>query len=329
MQIGKIPNNILDKVVIGKLRKHDARVVSSSAIGEDCGVLDLGENHCIISCDPITGASKNIGKIAVHVACNDIATCGIRPTAILTTILLPPESTEADLEEVIDDITKTADSLKISIIGGHTEVTDVVNQILISITSIGISKPGEYISKKKAQVGDSLVMTKTAALEGTSIIAAEHEEELIRQFGKETVNTAKSYSDLVSVIEDGVTAGLNGAHAMHDITEGGIFGAAWEIAEASQKGVLVYQDQIPVTEETKKICSYFKVDFYRLVSSGSMLIATDNPAFLIACLEEIDVKATIVGKILENPDERYILTNGLTVPLQPPTTDEIYILHNR
>jgi hydrogenase maturation factor len=330
VQIGKISNHILDKIVIGKLRPHDKRVLMSAGVGEDCGVLDFGDNHCIISCDPITGATKDIGKIAVHVACNDIATCGVKPIALVSTVLLPPDASEADLEKVIDDIAATADSMGISVIGGHTEVTDAVSRIVVSLTSIGIAKPGGYITSKGAKAGDTIVMTKYAGLEGTAILAADGQGELAAKFGQDFVDGAVNLENDLSVIKEGALAGELSAHAMHDVTEGGVYGAVWELAEAARKGVRVHRDRIPVLDATRLICAHYGLDPYKLVSSGSMLIATDAPGRLIAELEAAGVPAAAIAEILDDPAERRVVSGGaggenpVSAALDPPGTDELY-----
>lgn len=59
---------------------------------------------------------------------------------------------------------------------------------------------------------------------------------------------------------------------MHDITEGGVLGAVWEICELSGLGCEILEKQIPVDELTLKFSEVLNFDWKRLISSGSMLI---------------------------------------------------------
>ena len=332
MEIGKISNEMLDSLILGRLKRHDARILTSAGIGEDCGVIDFGENVCIVSSDPVTGASKRIGSIAVHVACNDIAASGVRPLAIVVTLLIPPDSSPADLETVIDDIVNTADAIKVSVIGGHTEVTDAVTRVVVSVTAIGIAGHGGYVSAKNAKAGDTVLMTKKAGLEGTAIIAFELEDELKSVLYGDEIDEAKAFSGMVSVIEEGVAAHAAGAHAMHDITEGGVFGAAWEIAEAAGLGIEIYKENIPVADVTLKICEHYDVDPYRLISSGSMMIVTDAPEKVRKKLEESGVECTVIGKMTGDPAKRYIKIHNKKSEkiekLVSPEPDELYKVFN-
>ena len=325
LQIGKIPNSLLHELVLRKMTPNNGRALLPASVGEDFGVLDFGSEACVVSSDPVTGATKFTGKTAVHVACNDIATCGVRPIAILTTVLLPPGATRAELGALADEIAQTAASLGVSVIGGHTEVTDAVTRTVISITAIGAAKRGAYITTGGAAAGDSLVMTKYAALEGTALIAAEKEGELSRRYGGGFVECAKRLSDAVSVVADGVAAGGAGANAMHDATEGGVFGAAWEMAEASGRGVEICKEKIKVLDATRKICDLYGLDPYRLISSGSMLIATGNPVRLISALADAGIAATEIGKFLADPAERRVVCGGgEAAELEQPGADELY-----
>lgn len=334
MEIGKVPHDLLQKIVFQKLKNFDEKVKVSPGIGEDCAILDIGEQFFVLSCDPITGTAKEIGRLAVYVSCNDIASCGVRPLGLLVTILLPPNSSEDDLDKIMTELAETATSLNVSIIGGHTEVTDAVTRIVINTTAVGISDKNNVICSAGATAGDKIVLTKTVAPEGTAIIAFEKEDELKKEFGEAFVKKAQSMMSQISVIEEGVTAGDLGAkivHSMHDITEGGLYGALWETAEASETGVIVYEDNIPITEETKKICAYYNLNPYRLIASGNMIMTTSEPDLVLEKLKEKNIPAAVIGEIAANPLKRLIYKNEkqdveTMRVLRAPKSDELYRL---
>ncbi|MDV0446981.1 Carbamoyl dehydratase HypE [Methanosarcinaceae archaeon Ag5] len=329
MEIGKVPHDVLKNIVFDKLKFFDPDVMIKPGIGEDCAVLNCGEQLAVLSCDPITGASKEVGRLAVHVSCNDIAASGIRPLGLLVSILLPPGTTENDLEMLMTEIAETATAIGVSVIGGHTEVTDAVARTVINMTAIGISKKDQIIRSSGARPGDKIVVTKTVGLEGTAIIANEKEAELKKKFGLPFVEKAKSCITQISVVEEGIAAGEIGpefVHAMHDITEGGVFGAAWEMAEAANIGVTVSADQIPVAPETKTVCEHYQLNPCRLISSGSMMIATSKPELLIEKLSEKGVLATVVGEFLDKADDRFVVKGDEKKVLEPPKSDELYKL---
>ena len=140
LEIGKVPPEILEKIVMkpmmgSKVKRDD--VILRPTTGEDCSAIDLGGEICILSTDPITGAAKDIGYLAVQINCNDIYSAGAEPMGVLLTVLLPPGSEEALLEEIMEGSLRAAEERNIEILGGHTEVTDAVTTPLISAAVIG------------------------------------------------------------------------------------------------------------------------------------------------------------------------------------------------
>lgn len=322
MKEGKLPPELLKSMIFNNIKVRNSDVILRPEIGEDCAAIDFGGYACVMSTDPITGAVAGAGALAIHISCNDVATCGLRPLGIMVTILAPTDAAEEDIRKVMEDAGEAAAGLGVEIIGGHTEVTSAVNRIVISTTAIGKVQKDRIVRSSGAQVGDDVIMTKWAGLEGTSIIASDNERELAGKLTPEELETARSFMEHISVVEEGVAAGEFGASSMHDVTEGGILGAAWEIAESSGKGIEIFLDNIPVREVTRKIGEIYGIDPYRLISSGSMLITAENGAGLVEILESKDIPASIIGKITGKG--RYIVRNGEKLPLAPPDVDELF-----
>jgi hydrogenase expression/formation protein HypE len=322
MKEGKIPPELLKSLVFNNIKVKSKEVIMRPEIGEDCAAIDFGSYACILSTDPITGAEKGAGTLAIHISCNDVATCGVRPVGIMVTILAPTTTTEEDIGRVMKEAGEAAAALGVEIIGGHTEITSAVNRIVISTTAVGKMLKDKIVRSSGAQTGDDVIMTKWAGLEGTAIIAADKEAVLAGKLSPGEIETAKSFIEQISVVEEGVTAGEFGASSMHDVTEGGILGAAWEVAESSSKGVDIYIDEIPVREVTRKLCNVFGIDPYRLISSGSMLITAKNGVELVRILGEKGIPSAIIGRITDQG--RNIIKNGETLLLSPPDVDELF-----
>jgi len=323
METGKLPGNVLEKLVFSKIKKIHDEILISPGIGLDCSAIDFGEYACVLSCDPITGTAKEIGRLAVHINCNDIASSGVLPLGLLSVILCPENSTEEELETIMEQFTEAARSVNVDILGGHTEITGAVNRFVISCTAVGKCLKDKIISASGAKAGDSLIITKHAGLEGASIIAHEKEEELVQVFGRQTVEEAKSFMNSISVVKDGVTAAEFGVNAMHDVTEGGVLGAVWELCEASGTGAEVFMDKIPIHMATRKICEYYKIDPYRLISSGCMLISAADGDGLVSRLKQEDIDAAVIGK-LDDSGRRLMVIDGRAEEIAPPASDELY-----
>jgi len=324
MEIGKIPENILKRSVMRQLKTKRPEVVVGSGVGEDCAAIRLeADEEFVLSTDPITGTAKDIGNLAVLVTTNDLASAGATPVGIMLTVLLPPDSEEATLREIMQQVNAACEVADIQVIGGHTEVTDVVNQPVISVTGVGKVKRGGMISTGGATPGMDLVATKWIGIEGTSIIAKEKEAELRSHFPDVIVDAAIGMDAYLSVQKDGQIAAACHAAAMHDVTEGGIFGALWEMAEASGVGLDVELSRIPIRQETVELCEYYDLNPYQLISSGCMLIATADGNGLVHALEAEGISSAIIGRTTEGKD-RIVHYDGETRFLEPPKMDEFH-----
>lgn len=323
MEIGKVPENVLKRSVFKKLTVKRPEVLVHAGVGEDCAVLAPTKDSFVLSTDPITGAAKEIGKLAFHVTANDIASSGAELVGILLTIILPPESSEDELKQIMEDVTELAATYDVEILGGHTEVSAVVNQSLVSVTGVGKIAKDKLVTTNGLKPGQDLVVTKWIGLEGTSIIASEFEKELQGRLPASIVEESKKFASLLSVVKDSHVAMQIGVSAMHDVTEGGIFGALWEMAEASGVGLEVDLKKIPIRQETIEVCELFNLNPYQLISSGSMLIGTDHGSQLVDALAKEGIHAAVIGKAVEGND-RVIFNDGEKRFLEPPKADELY-----
>ncbi|WP_353093241.1 AIR synthase family protein [Tissierella praeacuta] len=324
MEIGKLPNDVLEKIVLSNITNKRKEVLVRAAVGEDNAIIDLGNNLCVMSTDPITGATKDIGRLAVHISCNDVSTSGAEPIGILITILAPPDTTEEDIENIMKDAGEVAKEINVEIVGGHTEITDAVNRIVLSTTVIGKQSKEKLPDSRKINIGDKILITKYAGIEGTSIIAKELEDKLIDKLGKDKLQIAQKMDSMISVVKEGIICGKIGVRYMHDITEGGVLGAVWEAAKATGKGVKILEELIPVEDVTREIADITNIDLYRLISSGSMLIIAEEEKVSIINneLEKAGIKSTVIGEIIE---KGIILEkNGENYDVKPPEADELY-----
>ena len=287
MKVGKVPENVLKRSVFKQLHTTRKEVLLGAGVGEDCAAMKLAEDEVfVISTDPITGAAKDIGALAVQITVNDLASAGAEPIGIMLTVLLPENAEEKDLKTVMAQVEEACEKNRIQVMGGHTEVTKVVNQIVISVTGVGKAKEGRVISTAGVKPGMDIIVTKWIGIEGTAILAKEKEAVLRERYSQPFIDKAKELDRYISVLSEAATAVKSGVAAMHDVTEGGIFGALWEIAEASGVGLEIDLKKIPLKQETVEICEFFGINPYELISSGSMLMAAEDGNGLVMELEK-------------------------------------------
>lgn len=324
MKIGKVPETVLKRSVFKQIHHRRNEILVRPGVGEDCAILGIEPDEVIVmSTDPITGTVNEIGTFAVHITANDIASSGAEPIGILLTVILPEDASESDLKEIMQDVESVCNELDMEVMGGHTEISKAVNQPLLSVTGVGKIKRDEVIKTAGLKPGQELVMTKWAGLEGTAIIARDKEEELKKRFHQDFLLRAQSLFQHISVVKDARIAKNVGVSSMHDVTEGGIFGALWEVAAASGVGIEVDLKKIPIKQETIEISEIYDMNPYMLMSSGCMLISTDKGNALVEALEKEGISSAIIGKVIEGND-RIIINDDERRYLEPPKVDELY-----
>lgn len=318
MRLGKLNNTQLEKLVLSKYKNTRPEIRSVPRVGEDCAMVDLGGDLVVLSTDPITSAIGNIGTLSVHINCNDAAAAGAVPVGLLVTLLAPPTATEREISDIAEELSAAAAAVGLDILGGHTEVTDSVTRYVMSTTVVARMQRGTQMTGMRA--GNEIVLTKWAGLEGSALIANDFAYRL-PMLSEAQLKKMRALIQHLSVVPEGLYAAKNGATAMHDVTEGGIFGAAWEMCYTSGVGMMLDTASIPVLPETALICAALKIDPMRLLSSGCMLIACEDGQALIKGLSDIGVPAAIIGTA--GGEGLRTLNN---TPIPPPEADEIYKL---
>ncbi|MEM2007187.1 MAG: AIR synthase family protein [Sulfolobales archaeon] len=329
---GKLPPRMLLKYVISRVGVRDPSVLVGPSIGEDAAIVDIGGGRVLVThVDPITGAVEFLGWLAVHISCNDIAVRGVKPRWLLSVLYLPENTTEELVDEITSQIDKAAKEVGVAIIGGHSEVTPGLSRPLISMTAIGIAEKGRYVTTGGARVGDAIIMTKTAAIEGTAILSSDFREVLL-DLGvpRSVIQRGIEFIRRVSVVREALLlaeAGL--VTSMHDPTEGGLLGGLAEIAYASGKTLYVQEEKVSVGEETLAIVSALRLDPMKLISSGT-LIATVPPQAAeeaVEILKKAGIEASVIGYVGDRSESLVVVNreNGFIEKLGDVyVEDELY-----
>lgn len=324
MKIGKLTIDDLKELIFENLKNTNEDIISSGEIGNDCSAIKINDKILYLSSDPITGTTKEIGKLAININCNDIATEGVLPIGIMLTLLAPPKTSKKDIAFIMKQAQEEAEKIGVTIMGGHTEITTAVNKIIISATSIGIGDKKDFKNKESVVSGDKIIITKGVGIEGIGILAFEKEKELSKKFNSTLINEAKNLLNLTSVVKDGIVANKY-AKGMHDVTEGGLLGALWESSCFYNLGISIDYNKIPISKVVKEISDFFKIDPLKLISSGTMLIVCEskNETLLIDELKKNGISSFTIGEFTTNND-KFLIKNNEKILINQPESDELY-----
>lgn len=326
LALGKIPPETLEKIVYPRVGHLNPRLLLGPGIGRDVAAVNY-DRILVLTCDPITGTSRRIGEHSVYINANDVATAGARPVWYLCTILLPPRTTESSLSDIMKGIDRACKRLGVSVVRGHTEVTRGLDRPLVSGFMIGELK-GRLFTAEDVHVGDAVLLTKAAGIEGTAILASDYRSRL-KTLPLALIRRAQRLSRQISVVQEALTvSNVGGVRLLHDPTEGGVLNACWEVSAASGLGIEIWADKIPIPLETETICTALRLDPLKLMSSGCLLVvaAPSSASQIAKRLRELRVRVTVVGKIKAKSHGRIFSRNGRVSRLVAVPQDELYKL---
>ncbi len=327
---GKLPNDLLRRF-LKEIGIGDPSLLVAPGVGEDVAAVRLpGEEILVLKSDPVTFATDAISYCAVQVNINDIATSGATPRWLLASMLFPPGTNAAEARSAMEQLYRASLEQGVILCGGHTEITDAVTRPVVAAQVAGTVSAGKLIDKKSLAEGDTILLTKALAIEGTSIIAREFRDRL-EELGMTSAEIDRCRSLLfdpgVSILREARIAARSGkVSAMHDITEGGLATALPELSAAGGRRIRVNLDRIPVLEATRRVCGLLGLDPLGLIGSGSLLIACRPEAAdeLIASLRTAGIEAVCLGEAMGcGSGIDAVRTDGNPAPWPQFATDEI------
>lgn len=323
MKPGKISDSILKRSVLKQIKTKNHMVVSGAGLGEDCAIFSIADSEYIATA--ITqGVLEEIEDIQslIYKVSNNLATAGADGFAISMSILLPKKVREIKLKQLMEIAELTCENLEMEIVGGHTSVSNKIDAFVVTITGYG-KIVDRYYTTKGIHHGQQIVVSKWIGMEGAAILARKERDKLLTRYPEYIINHVESLRNQVSIKKEAATAIKSGVYAMHDASEGGIFAALWELAEASSVGLTIDLKKLPMKQEIIEVCEFCNVNPYELLAGGSLLMVIDQGDDLVKELHQIGINATIIGTITQGND-RIILNGEERRFLDKPKPDEIY-----
>lgn len=294
---GKLPAALLSRLLAPFNRDADELLLPPS-VGEDAGVIGIGDGALVVATDPITLTGREIGGHSVLINANDVAVLGVRPRWFLAVFLLPVGTTESEVTGMFESMREALEKLDIVLLGGHTEVTPAVVQPVVTGQMLGFQEDGLFLKTGGAEVGDAIVQIGLAPIEGAAVLAHELADKLIG-VPADTLRLARDamHDPGISVVDPALRAAALGATAMHDPTEGGLSAGLHEMAEASQVALQMDDDAVLWFAPGVAICEALQADPWGMLASGTVISAF--PARVVdsalAALRAEGYKAAIIA----------------------------------
>lgn len=323
MKNGKISENILKRSVLKYIKSHRQETISGAGVGKDCAILLLEGAETVLSTTPVTAPAQELSRYAICMALNNLAAAGAEPIGVMLSILLPEETEEAVLQEIMKQAQAVCEETGTEILGGHTEVCPVVTEAVMNVTGVGKRDPARAALPQGIRAGQDIVVSKWIGLEGTARLARQYKKELCGRYPQRMVEEAEAFDRYLSVIPEAATAVKSGICGMHDVSRGGIFGALWEMASGAGVGLEIDLKKIPLKQETVEICEFLGRNPYELLSGGCLIMVAENGEALAGELARQQIPAVVIGRTTGGKD-RILYNEEEKRFLDMPQMDQIY-----
>lgn len=322
MRTGKISENVLKRSVLKRCKSRREEVAQGPAVGQDCAIIrSEGSTFTVMHTQTFTAERMEKIRYAVIDGVNNLCCAGAEAVSVMLAVMLPEDREEDCLRAVMDSADAACQECGVQLAGGHTEVSAAVQQPVITVTAQGFALK-EFHRTADVRTDLELVMAGFPGMEGTALLARKKEEELKKRFPLELVENAMEFDrDLCR--QEAVRIGWEcGAAAMHDVSQGGVFGALWEFLESNGTGMEADLRKIPIRQETIEICEIYGWNPYQLLSGGCILMAVPDGQKVTDHLEASGICAKVIGRTTAKKEK--VLRNGEEMRfLDKPAQDEI------
>lgn len=331
---GKVSSNFFESSIYPFCGSDREEVVVPAGYGVDVALIRLPNGYeMALTSDPLslipTLGLQESAWLSVQLIVNDMVTTGVAPMYAQFVLNLPPSINAVQFDEYWKYIHGYCKQAGVAITGGHTGKCDGQNSTVAGGgTMTAIAPEGTMLTSNMAEVGDVVIVTKESAQIATSILALSFPETVRDKCGHEVQQKAAELFYSTSAFETGLAAAaLNKEEkivtAMHDVTEGGICGAIYELAVASGCGVEIGQAKLPTGDVQQQVCNVFDIDPHYCVGAGSMIVTAkkDKEHLVIEALKRQGIKATAVGTLTDKATVKNIRTEKGIAMLTRPGTD--------
>jgi hydrogenase expression/formation protein HypE len=318
---GKLPPELLREILAEQNElPHEVRL--GPKLGEDACAIDVPEGTLIAAADPITLTGNDVGAHAVAINANDIAVMGVRPRWFMAVVLLPTGVSEDDVRALFRSMRAALEATGAALVGGHTEVTDAVNQPIVVGQMMGFSPDRRFVQTGGARAGHGVVQVGFAPVEAAAVLAAEMRPEF-DAIDPEILALARDAAihPGVSVVDAALLAADAGASALHDPTESGLSAGLHELADASEIRIELDESAVLWFEPGLAVCETLGVDPWGALASGALLAAfpADRIDEAVRVFEDHHLPARVIGKATSGSG--VIQSDGS--PLQAFAQDEV------
>jgi hydrogenase expression/formation protein HypE len=214
---------------------------------------------------PLFFPGGDIGRLAIHGTVNDLAVGGARPLFLTAAFILEEGLALIDLRKIADSMRRACDEAGVALVAGDTKVVDrgKGDQVFISTTGVGVVPEGRSLSIRNARPGDRILVSGTIGDHGIAIMS-------VRE-GIEFETVLESDTAPLNGLTEAILDACPRTRCMRDPTRGGLSATLNELAGASEVGVTLDEEAIPLRPEVRGACEMLGLDPLYVANEGKLI----------------------------------------------------------
>lgn len=280
----------------------------------DGAVMTIGSQKLAFSTDtfvvkPSFFPGGNIGDLAINGTVNDVAMCGAKPLFLAAGFLLEEGFPMDQLHTIVATMASAAKAAGVQLVTGDTKVVEhgCGDGIYINTTGIGAIDDAVDIGPELAKPGDIVIINGHIGNHGIAVMS--------KREGIAFETVIESDTAPLNGLIAAILAVSKNVHVLRDPTRGGLAGTLCEIASASNVGIMLQQDQLPIDPEVTSACEILGLDPLYIANEGKVIvIAPEQDAkdiLQIMRQHRFGQDSTIIGHIMAEHPNKVLLETDL------------------
>lgn len=261
---GKLSDRLIHDLIVRELGSTYVDSSHDGAVFDMPGTTAFTTDSFVV--DPIFFPGGDIGDLAVNGTVNDLVCCGSIPMYLSLALILEEGLPIADLKRIIGSIARAARAAGVKIVTGDTKVVEKGkgDKIFINTAGVGFVPAGQSVSPSRCAAGDSIILSGTIADHGIAILSSRE--------GLTFESSVKSDTAPLNELAEIIFSVTDEVHVLRDPTRGGVASSLNEISSSAGKGILIYEDKIPVAPEVRGACEIMGFDPLYIANEGKLLV---------------------------------------------------------
>lgn len=312
---------LIDHLTQNNEAKNSSTVLS---VGDDAAVIDHFGRQTVISTDLLLEGIhfdlsytplKHLGYKSVVVNLSDIYAMNATPTQIVLSIGISNKFSVEALDEFYDGVYAACEKYNVDLVGGDT--TSSQKGFVISITAIGEVAPDTYVTRNGAKLNDLICVSGDLGGAFLGLTLLEREKKIFEQTGSQPDLENQAYI-VGRLLKPEARKDVVEYFAAHNITptsmmdiSDGLSSELLHICKQSNVGCVIYEDKLPLNEDSKAFAYKLELDPTACALSGGedyeLLFTVSQSDY-----EKINENngLSIIGYITEAEKGKTIITRG-------------------